>query len=188
MSKVLYATGNVEKFRLADIVCSRYDIQLEQDKLEVPEIQGEDGALIARDKADKAFAKFKKAVVISDDNWIIPGLNGFPGPYMKSVNDWFTVDNWLNLTRPLKDRRIILRQIVVYQDSDTQKLFSTVIEGLLLPDPRGESRYPHSKITSFDGGEQSSAEYHERGESSASHRRTVWHEFVEWYSDAYAKT
>ncbi len=182
MQQLLYATGNFEKFRLADVVCGKHGLKLAQDTLDVPEIQGEDGTVIALDKAAKAFAKFNKAVVITDYNWLIPGLNGFPGAYMKSVNDWFTLEDWLNLTRPLKDRRIILRQILVYQDKDMQKLFSADVEGILLPEGRGESRYPHSKITSFDNGQHSNAEYHERGESSAAHRHTVWHDFVEWYS------
>jgi inosine/xanthosine triphosphate pyrophosphatase family protein len=153
----------------------------------VPEIQGEDSELIARDKANKAFAKFQKPVVISDDSWSVPGLNGFPGAYMKSVNDWFTVDDWLNLTRPLTDRRIMLTQIVVYQDADGQQLFSCDIKGILLPEARGKSPYPHSEITSFDGGQTSNAEHHERGQSSASHLPNVWHDFAEWYSKTHVK-
>lgn len=182
MRPILYATGNEHKFLLAQTICNTFNVELEQSSLNVPEIQGEDGELIAKDKAEKAFAKFKKPVVITDDNWIIPGLNGFPGAYMKSVNDWFTVQDWLHLTQPLQDRRIILRQIAVYQDESSQHLFSQDIEGILLPEARGTSPYSHSSITSFDNGQHSSAEFHERGESSAAHRHTVWHDFVEWYS------
>lgn len=187
MNNVLYATGNDVKFRQANDVCKSFNLTLVQDKLDVPEIQGEDSEIITRDKAEKAYAMFKKPVVISDDSWSIPGLNGFPGAYMKSVNEWFTVDDWLNLTRTLTDKRVVLRQIVIYQDADGQKLFSCDIEGVLLSEPRGKSIYPHSYIVSFDGGKTSNAEHHERNTSSVSHLPNVWHDFAEWYSKTHAK-
>jgi XTP/dITP diphosphohydrolase len=180
MKPILYATGNAIKFQLAQHVCSTYNIQLEQIALDVPEIQSEQGEPVARDKAEKAFAKFGKPVVVSDDSWMIPGLKNFPGPYMKSMNDWFTPDDWLRLTSVLEDRRVILRQIVVYQDSDVQKLFFTDIEGEMLREARGKSPFAHATITSFDG-KQSNAEYHERGENAAQNRPTSWHDFAEWY-------
>ncbi len=184
--RILYATGNAVKFHQATSICNKFYITLKQSPLDVPEIQAEDGEMIARDKAAKAYAKFQGPVVISDDNWLIPGLNNFPGPYMKSINDWFTSDDWLHLTRPLKDRRIILRQMVVYQDATIQKLFFVDIEGVLLTEARGRSPYSHATITSFDDGGHSNAEFHERGESASGHRHTAWHDFAEWYNKSYA--
>ena len=72
--------------------------------------------------AVEAYNALQSPLVVTDDSWIIPGLNGFPGPYMKQVNDWFTPDDWLHLTSGLADRRVILRQIIVYQDSTGQRL------------------------------------------------------------------
>lgn len=187
MTEIIYATSNIAKFQHADHVCGQFNIQLLQDGLDVPEIQGEDGAEIALDKATKAYAKLNKPVVISDDNWIIPGLNGFPGAYMKSMNHWLGPKDWLRLTKPLADRRIILRQITVYQDRHGQQLFSYDMEGLLLPEARGVSDYAHSSITSFDGGKTSNAEHHERGKSAARHRHSVWHDFAEWYNTNHVK-
>lgn len=180
MQKFLYATGNNVKFRQARDVCGTFGIELEQATLKVPEIQGEEVEPVARDKAEKAFAKFGKPVIISDDAWMIPGLKNFPGPYMKSMNDWFTPADWLRLTDGLIDRRIILRQIAVYQDSRVQKLFSTDIEGLLLREARGKSPYAHSTVTSFDGGLHSDAEFQERSENATQNHRTAWHDLAEW--------
>lgn len=181
MSDILYATGNNIKFHQAVQTCKDFGINFKQANLKVPEIQGEDSIVIAKDKAAKAFNKFKHAVVISDDSWSIPGLKGFPGPYMKSINDWFSVDDWLHLTQPLTDRRIIVKQIVIYQDETGQQVFSCDIEGILLREARGKSPYSHSTITSFDGGKQANAEFHERGLSAPAPERDVWHDFAEWY-------
>lgn len=181
MQKVLYVTGNSIKFHMAQTVCQEFGIDVEQGTFDADEIQGEDGERIARDKAQKAFDHFKQPIVVCDDNWIIPGLKGFPGPYMKSINAWFTPDDWLRLTSALDDRRVILRQIAVYQDKDGQKVFVADLEGILLREARGESPYPHSAVTSFDGGKTSNAEHHERGESAAQGRRNTWHDFAEWW-------
>lgn len=186
MQSLLYATGNVDKFRQAKHVCQPAGIQLIQDSLEVPEIQGEDAELIARDKAQKAYDKFRKPIVISDDSWAIHGLNGFPGPYMKSVGTWFTLQDWLNLTHDLSDRRVTLRQMVVYQTENEQRVFSCEVSGQLLSDARGESSNPYDSIVSFDNGANSVAEIHALDKSATGHLPSVWHHFAEWYSTYHA--
>lgn len=168
-------------------MCEPHGITLQQTKLDIQEIQAETGEPVARDKAAKAFTALGKPLVVSDDSWMIPGLNNFPGPYMKSMNDWFSPEDWLRLTKDLADRRIILRQIVVYQDGDGQQLFTADISGVLLSEIRGTSPYPHSTITSFDGGKTSNAEYHEKGEAAAQHHRNVWHDFTEWYAEEHTR-
>jgi XTP/dITP diphosphohydrolase len=182
MKPLLYATGNAAEFRQARLVCEPAGITLVQGSLDVPEIQDEDAENIARDKANKGFVALQKPLIISDDSWSIPGLKGFPGPYMKSMEYWLEVGDWLNLTRSLQDRRIILRQIVIYQDESTQQLFSRDLEGLLLTKPTGEPPYSHSSITSFDGGIHSAAEVHQQGKSSTIHLPNVWRDFVAWYA------
>jgi non-canonical purine NTP pyrophosphatase (RdgB/HAM1 family) len=182
MSRVLYATGNADKFRQAQHTCSEAGgITFIQKRLEVPELQSEDAADIARDKATKAFEIFQEPVVVSDDSWSIPGLNGFPGPYMKYMNDWLGINDWLNLTVPLADRRIVLRQYVAYRDKSAEKIFYCDIEGTLLTESRGKSKYPHTTLVSFDGGKLTNAEYHEQGRSATAHLPNVWHQFAAWY-------
>jgi len=181
MNSLIYVTGNAAKLRQAITTCEPLGISLEQAVLDIPEVQAEDGEPIARDKATKAFAQLQKPLIISDDNWLIPGLNNFPGPYMKSMNHWFSPEDWLHLTGNLADRTIILRQIVVYQDADTQKLFSVDITGTLLHEIRGESPHPHCTITSMDGGKTTMAEHHEKNESAVQ-QHSAWHDFAAWYA------
>jgi inosine/xanthosine triphosphate pyrophosphatase family protein len=117
---------------------------------------------------------------------MISGLNDFPGPYMKYMNDWFTTEDWLRLTSTLEDRRVILRQIVIYQTADEQQIFTVDIPGILLHEIRGSSPFTQSPLISFDGGKHSTAEYHEKGESASQHHHNPWHEFSEWYNKASA--
>lgn len=182
---VLNVTSNTAKFNQGKHDCAVYGIELRQDAShDFEEIQSEIPEQIARHKAEQAYAIFKKPLVISDDSWNIPGLGGFPGAYMKSVNHWFTPADWLRLTKDLSDRRIILHQIVVYQDESGQQIFRKNIEGTLQLTTRGKSPHPHATITSFDGGKTTTAQWHERNESAAQGKASPWHDFAAWYKES----
>lgn len=183
MEELIFVTGNDLKFRTAQRICGPRNIKLIQQDIDTVEIQAESGEPIARHKAREAFDKLQKPVVITDDTWVIPELRGFPGPYMKSVNHWFTKEDWLRLTLPLKDREIILRQVAVYQDQHEQVMFSVDIKGILLKEIRGSGPYPHMTITSLDGGKSSMAETFESGGSDTASKHTAWHELAAWLQE-----
>lgn len=182
MSPILFATGNDVKFRSGAAVCRQFGIRLKQLVLDIPEIQAADGEAVARDKALRAYEMTQKPVIISDDSWIVPGLNGFPGPFMKFVAQWLTPEDWLRLTTHLTDRRVILQQIVVYQDQNGQQLFATDIEGILLTEIRSlDSSSSSNSVVSLDGGKTSIAEMAETKATLADiDAHTSWHDLCDW--------
>lgn len=183
MSSVLFATGNAEKFQIAQAVCEPLGLTLVQRKLNIDEIQGEDSEIIICDKARKAYELAGKAVIVSDDSWNIPGLRGFPGPYMKSMDHWFTPDDFLNLTRHLDDRRIILIQLLAYQDDTHQHVFRKEHVGTLLTEKRGRYGNPLQKVVAMPGDEGLSiAEAYDRGTIHADRDVAAgWRQLVDWY-------
>jgi XTP/dITP diphosphohydrolase len=181
MADFLFVTSNEHKVQTAQAVCSQFGIKFTHQAHDLTEIQADDGEVIALDKARQAFEYYKQPVAVTDDNWLIPALNGFPGPYMKYMNQWLTPDDFINLTRKLKDRRIIMRQIIVYRDKDQEKVFSTDIPGVLLKEPRGTSIIPHFAVISFDGGKHSAAEVEASGQVVVADQATAWHEFCQWF-------
>ena len=80
MHSVYFATTNKEKLLIAQTVCSQFDIEVFQANADIDEIQGEDPGPIVKDKARRAYELLLKPIVVSDDSWAIPALNGFPGP------------------------------------------------------------------------------------------------------------
>lgn len=183
MIDLTFVTGNLYKLRTGNGVCEPLGIRLVQAKLDIDEIQAADGELIARDKADKAYARLQKPLIVTDDTWNIPGLNNFPGPYMQFVNNCFTIEDWLRLTAPLADRRIVLRQYIVYQDTSGQQAFCSEVVGTLLCTAGEPSAIPHMAIVSFDGGKTTAAAAMNQGHSSLLHanRHTAWHDFAKWF-------
>jgi len=182
MKRLVFVTGNATKFHAAAVICQQFGVQLAQMSLDIPEIQATDGEIIARDKADKAYAAFQKPLVVSDDSWLIPGLNDFPGPYMKFMNDWLGEDDWLHLTAPLTDRRVVLRQYAVYQDARMQQAFYRDVEGILLSEPLGSHEFKAMTLVSFDGGKTSAAQAISTRQSALVYakRETTWHDLCTW--------
>lgn len=184
MREVFFATGNDEKFEIAAAVREPLGVSLKRTRLDIDEIQGEDSEAIIRDKAKKAFTVLSQPVIVSDDSWNIPGLHGFPGPYMKSVYHWFTPEDFLNLTRPLTDRRIILVQLLAYQDTTRQRIFRKEHVGKLLTAARGTYGNSLHKVIAMPNDEGLSvAEAYDRGAVRAERDVAAgWRAFVEWYT------
>lgn len=185
MHKILFATGNKEKFNHAVLLCKEFGIELEQAALDIDEIQEEDSELIVRDKAQKAFALVGKPVIVSDDSWSILGLNGFPGAYMKSMDHWFSSEDFLRLTSTLSDRRIVLSRWLTYQDASQTMVFKQDITGNLTKEVRGTYGRPAQKIITFpiDNG-LTIAEVYDQGSGTSPERTralsTAWIDFSNW--------
>ncbi len=152
MHTVTFVTGNDLKFTMASAACAVAGIDLIQKNLDIDEIQGEDSEHIARQKCQSAYdAIGGQPVLVNDDSWSVPALGGFPGPYMKSINQWFSADDWLSLCAHIEDRRIILTQYTIYQDASGQQVFVNTVPGQILRDVQGHSsKHPFQAIASLD--------------------------------------
>ena len=82
-----YITENKNKLESAKSFFEKYNIEIKQKVLPICEIQSVDGIEIATSKAQQAWEIIKEPLFISDSFWTIPSLNGFPGAYMKYMND-----------------------------------------------------------------------------------------------------
>jgi XTP/dITP diphosphohydrolase len=185
MTSLIFATGNINKFLVAKLVCNENGVDLLQKNLNIDEIQSENPEKIIIDKLNKAYKLCNSSVLVSDDYWDIPGLNGFPGPYMKSINKWFTPEDFLRLTLPLKDRRVFLIQRIAYRDSTNQKVFDVKTEGEIQKGIRGHKSTANQKIMSMSGdnGLTISEVYDKFTDEERMKRDTakIWREFLNWH-------
>lgn len=85
MKKVLFVTGNDEKFGEAKRILSDR-LNLEQIRMDLPELQG-DAEEIVREKARIAADKTGKACIVDDTCLGFDAWNGLPGPYIKHFRE-----------------------------------------------------------------------------------------------------
>lgn len=183
--KVKFATTNPHKFAIAKGMCEQAGIELEQIFLDIDEIQGEDPEKIAKDKVRRAFEVVQAPVIVSDDSWTFNALNGFPGPYMKSINKWFSSEDFVKLFDNYSDRSVMLHEYLVYTDGAQEVLISADIAGTVLPEPRGQSDISWRQVVSMEFDEGNSlAELDNLGIADSPERvnkyPAAWHEMISW--------
>lgn len=181
---LLYITSNNHKIESAKNHLANYNIDLKINKVDIKEIQSPDIEEVAVDKAKKAFEILKKPLFVNDSGWYIEALNGFPGPFMSYVNDWFSSEDFLNLLKPYQDKRVVLRQVIVYIDSKNLKVFSHDAKGVFLGDIQGEGR-SSDRVISLSGDGISLAQKHKMGNFKIESEEELWREFGEWLKSNY---
>jgi non-canonical purine NTP pyrophosphatase (RdgB/HAM1 family) len=146
---ILYITSNKHKVVTANNYLKPFGITLEISTIDgIIEPQIEDIVEISKIKAKQAYEKVQKPLIVSDGSWIIPALNGFPGPYMAFVNRWFTSQDFLNLMKDKENREIILRECVTYIDENQIKSFISDTKGYFVEKESGKTS-PIEQVISF---------------------------------------
>ncbi|MFA5743006.1 MAG: non-canonical purine NTP pyrophosphatase [Candidatus Paceibacterota bacterium] len=181
MKKLHYITGNRSKFANAQAFFAPYGIVLVQTKLDVYEIQGSDAVAIARSKAEQAWEQLREPLFINDACWIVPALDGFPGPYMKYINGWFAPQDFINLMQNKKDRTIILRDTIAYIDEQGSQVFTNDHRGTILERVySGGCKNPSDAVISLSKSGRSLAEEMAGKNFFLEGEDVVWNNFIGW--------
>lgn len=181
--KLYCATGNAQKFTLGKIAFDKQGVDLEQVFIEIDEIQGEDPEAIITDKARKAFAALGSPVIVSDDSWSIPALNGFPGAYMKSMNHWLEPADFLNLMKGKKDRTIYLDQYLAYIDDEGIVIFNKRLQGVIVDSPRGKTGPSIMRVVELEDDGMTIAEMFDAELANRKGaKRDAWSDAARWFS------
>lgn len=180
--KLAFVTGNANKLRDLQEACKSFGIEVEQLDLPVDEIQSFDTDKIALHKAKQAYKLAGRPVVVQDTFWNILALRGFPGAYMRYINDWLKPEDLLVLMEGRVDRTVVRTHTVAYYDGKRSKLFSKDFMGQIIDQPRGEGD-AISRIVVPAGQNQTIAEVRNKtGLSTIPPEESAWHEFAKWYN------
>ncbi|WP_102401857.1 non-canonical purine NTP pyrophosphatase [Haloimpatiens massiliensis] len=148
MDKTLvYVTGNDVKFNVALQVFTNTGIVLLQEKLSTPEIQSKNVQEVAIYSASWASKQLNKPVIVTDAGFYIEALNGFPGPFIKFVNEWFSAEDYINLMQEKNNRTIIIQDCLAYCCPDGEPVvFTGSYRGKLANEPSRKSGTSIEKI------------------------------------------
>lgn len=182
MSKtVLVITGNKRKVWQATTCLEPLGISVVSKDVELDEIQAHDPIKISLAKAQAAFEKVGEPLVVCDHSWSFKALKGFPGGYMKDVNEWFESEDWLALMHDKQDRSVMLTEVVVYIDGNNVQTFSAEFPGRVLHEARGTGAVSMERVVAFDGSDKTIAEHIDAGEHAREMEQSAWNKFGAWF-------
>jgi len=135
LSDLFFVSSNTHKFKEAQEILNSFGISVEFFKLNLQEIQSNSIREIALQKAQDAFSKCKKSLIIEDDGLCIDSLGGFPGPYSSYVHKTVGNKGILNLLKKNRNAKFI--STIVYCDKKNLEFFEGKIDGAISKSEKG---------------------------------------------------
>jgi non-canonical purine NTP pyrophosphatase (RdgB/HAM1 family) len=152
MKTITYITGNPRKIENAQKILKEYGINVVQEAMETPEIQADDPNDVARYSAKYASEKINKPVIKMDVGFHIKALNGFPGPYIKQVNNWFEPKQILHLLENQDNRECFFKDVICFASKEGEsRCFIQETKGNIAKEVTGENGWGMDKIFIPDG-------------------------------------
>ena len=134
---VSFASSNKNKYHEARNILSKNGINLRFLNISLKEIQAESIKEIAAQKADEAYRKYHKPVIVEDAGLFIESLNGFPGPFSSYV--FKTIGNSGILRLVKSNRKAKFQSVVAYCDNKYGVvLFDAKVEGKISKNSKGK--------------------------------------------------
>jgi len=97
MRSLYFVTTNDNKFRFFSSCFTVKGWSLVQKKVKIPEIQAYSTRIIAARSAEFAADQLNLPVVKEDVGLFIESLGGFPGPFLKQIEKWLSIDDFQKL-------------------------------------------------------------------------------------------
>lgn len=145
--KIYFITNNESKFQVATEAFSNSGFKLLQKPLETPEIQSNDLSKIASFSAKWATRILKHPVFVTDNGYFIEALNGFPGPFIKHINQYLTAQDFLKLMAEKKNRKIVFKSCLAYcEPGKNPILFFSSTNGKVSTQPGKKGKNSINKI------------------------------------------
>lgn len=168
--EIILITGNQTKLKNANLNLNSFGIKVKGKEIDTPEIQSTSPEEIAEYSAKYAYSIVNKPVIKMDVAFEIDCLKGFPGPFVKFVNQWLDPKDILKMIGSSKNRQARFVDVISYvggKDTHT-KSFRMVKEGVIADQPLGENGWGVDKIFVPEGFNKTLAEMED------SERVTVW--------------
>ena len=179
--KIVFVTGNHDKFEEYKKILEEQGIECEHVELECPEIQA-DPQEIAKHKAKYATEYIGKACFVDDTALCFNALNGLPGEYIKYFADKLGLEKLVKLLAGFEDKSAKAMAVIAYCEPGKEPVvFEGVVDGKIV-EPRGE-RFVWDPIFQPDGYNQTYAEMPQKEKNKISHRKKAIEKFVKYLKE-----
>jgi XTP/dITP diphosphohydrolase len=155
--KINHLTTNKLKFKIAqNYFAGLLEYELVQHSFDTPEIQSNSCEEIARYSAVFAAKAIDEPCIKMDAGFFIPALGGFPGPFVKYVNEWLSEEKYLALMEGETDRSMYFEDatVVAFPDGSSQSFVKKYTGRIAEPGNYTPSKWPANSLFIPDGYDQ----------------------------------
>lgn len=136
---VTFISGNEQKIKLYTMLLAEHGVSFSSQKIPLDEIQSDSLEQIVEHKARQAFEQLKQPLFVQDAGWSVPALKGFPGPFMKYMNQWLSSEDFLMLMQNKADKTVLLVDYFGCMDArGTFSILSATYPAHFVDSPVGE--------------------------------------------------
>lgn len=164
-------TGNAGKLQEAERLLG---FRPPYEGLDLPEIQSLDLIEVLRAKADEAWRRLQRPVVVDETGLTLDSLGGFPGPLIKWMLKSVGVAGIARVAHQLGDPRAAACCALIYFDGEREVVTQAEVAGRLLEEPRGDGGFGWDPIFVPEGHDQTYAEMSAETKDRCGHRGKVW--------------
>jgi non-canonical purine NTP pyrophosphatase (RdgB/HAM1 family) len=172
---LVLATGNAGKIAEARLAVGA---NLEAVEVDLPEIQSLDYHEVLRAKAEEAWRRIGRPLVVEEAGLDLAALNGFPGPLVKWMLKAVGAEGLSRAAAALGDVRAAARCFLLYKDGDQEIVAEGRTDGTLVLPGRGTHGFGWDPVFLPDGSALTFAELTGTKKGAVSHRGKAWREMV----------
>lgn len=147
--------------------------------LDLPEIQSLDLLEVLRAKADEAWRRLQRPIVVEETGLELEAMNGFPGPLVKWMLEAMGAAGIARSANALGNPRASAHCALCLRDGSTTIIAEGRTHGLLVPEPRGEHGFGWDPIFVPDDHDVTYAELAPEVKDLIGHRGRAWRRFLE---------
>lgn len=166
LSEIVVVTSNKNKIaEINSILGTNHKVST----IDIPEIQSLDLNEVITAKAEAAFEKIKKPVLVTDVSIEIEALGSLPGPFVKFFLKTLGAEKTVGLIKGKNTRTKVTDAVAIF-DGKTLKIFKGEVFGRLIPKAKGRNGFGFDFVFIPDGHKKTYAQMPPEEKNKISHR------------------
>ena len=171
LPRFVLVTGNADKLAEARRL---WPGELEHAAIDLPEIQSLDLAEVLQAKADEAWRRLQRPLVVEETGLELAALSGFPGPLVKWMLEAVGATGIARTALSLGDPRATARCRLLYCNGSERIAAEGATHGVLVREPRGTGGFGWDPVFLPNGESLTYGELPAERKDAIGHRGQAW--------------
>ena len=173
---ITLVTGNRNKVLEAERILGR---PIRAEAIDLPEIQALDIREVLKAKAEEAWQRIQRPLIVEDVGLELDALGGFPGPLVKWMLEAVGAEGIARTAVALGNPGVAARCVLLYADGEHQFFAEGLARGHMVLPPRGDGGFGWDPVVEAAGLGKTFAEMTGEEKDLHGHRGRAWRALLE---------